>query len=111
MSTTNESKSNYIYVPQEEVKARLDNQPFYVVEDESYNRMMTKLQEGEKYIKTYSHPCPHMHLGIERAKEECNCHFQLNFLRDGKLIRTNNGVVKPVFSESIFWAAKERMGE
>ena len=78
------------------IEEQMNTQPFYVVEDTSYDRMMKKLQSGEKYVKSYiHHNCPY-----KSSKDECKCPFSLNFLKDGVMVRANNGVLKPVFSKT-----------
>jgi len=72
----------------------LDAQPFYVVTDDAYDRMMDKLLCGERYVKTYLSVCPH------KRKKDCKCSFNLNFLKEGKIVRANKGIIKPVIKLS-----------
>ena len=74
----------------EDAHKALNNQPFYVVNDAAYNRMKMKLKSGDKFVKTYLGFCPHI------VKTECNCPFNLNFLKDDMIVRINSGVIKPV---------------
>ena len=69
--------------------------PFFVLNDEAYNRMMTQLHNGERYIKSYLHTCPH------KKVEECKCKFYLNFLQNGEMVRIVNGQTKKVYSLSM----------
>lgn len=71
-------------------------QPFYVVDDEAYVRMMEKLVSGERYVKTYLAVC------TETCKCNCNCKFFLNFLKNGRIVRSVNGELKDVWSLSKF---------
>jgi len=74
----------------------LDAQPFYVVTDDAYDRMMDKLLCGERYVKTYSEwGCPH-----SQTTNDCKCSFNLNFLKEGKIVRANKGIIKPVIKLS-----------
>jgi hypothetical protein len=68
-------------------------QPFFVVEDAGYNRMMKKLKGGEKSVKTFLTVCPHS------SKQDCKCEYFSNYLdEDGDMVRNDNGTIKPVFS-------------
>jgi len=78
------------------------NQPFYVVEDAAYDRMMEKLVGGERYVKTYLTVCP------ETCKCKCNCKFFLNFLKDGDIVRVSNGELKDVMRLSTFKELQEK---
>jgi hypothetical protein len=74
-------------------------QPFYVVTDEGYERMVNKLQNGLTSVKTYITTCPD-------TESTCTCPHFLSILNpDGDfppMVRVVDGVVKPVFSESMF---------
>tara|TARA_R110000803_G_scaffold40780_3_gene87844 strand:- start:90 stop:383 length:294 start_codon:yes stop_codon:yes gene_type:complete len=63
-----------------------------VLNDEAFNNIKGKLEGGEKYMKSYLTTCPHY------DKKDCNCPFNLNFLRDGNVIRIKNGKSIPVLS-------------
>jgi hypothetical protein len=76
------------------INETLNAQPFYVVDDEAYRRMLDKLNNGQQFVKTYLSVCPH------RNVSECKCPFQLNFLKDGIIVRSNSGKIKPVVSLS-----------
>jgi len=72
------------------------NPPSFIVNDEAYNRMYASLQNGERYVKSYLHTCPH------KNKNDCKCIFYLNFLKDNMMVRVINGELKVVISESEF---------
>ena len=72
------------------------SQPFYVINDEGYNNIFTALTNGERFMKSYIGTCPH------KKKEDCKCPFYLNFLKDGKMVRSVNGEIKEVLSETMF---------
>lgn len=62
------------------IAQQLNKQPFYVVNDTGYKRMVMKLQEGERRYVKYTSICPH------KNSKDCNCLFQLNFLKDGVMM-------------------------
>jgi hypothetical protein len=67
--------------------------PFPVLNDIAYNRMMFKLENGERYVKSY--------YGVCKDRNNCKCKFNLNFLdKDGMMVRVVNGKTLPVFYES-----------
>jgi hypothetical protein len=71
-------------------------QPFFLVDDEAYERMMNKLKSGEKFVKTYLGVCPHP------KKQDCKCEYFNNYLdEDGDMVRNVNGTIKPVLSLTI----------
>jgi hypothetical protein len=73
----------------------LNNQPFFVIENESFDRMLFSLLNGEKFVKLYISTCPH------RVKTDCKCLFSLNFLnQNGKMVRCSNGKLKRVIRQS-----------
>ena len=75
----------------------LKNQPFYVMDTPSYDRMINKLKGGERFVKSFVGVCPH------KSRNDCHCHFHLNFLNnDGDMVRVVDGVVKPVYSGNMF---------
>jgi hypothetical protein len=63
------------------------NQPFYVVTDDAYERMLAKLQSGESFVKTYLNVCPH------KSEKECKCVYYKNTLKDGMIIRGEKPVI------------------
>ena len=67
-------------------------QPFYVLEKDSYNRILNELEGGVKSVPSYIlHNCTHV--------EECGCPKMANTLNsDGKMVREVNGVEKAVYS-------------
>ena len=69
----------------------LNKQPFYVVSDDAYDRMKTSLLNGERFIKTYTTICPH------QTKTDCNCPYNINFLKDDKIVRISNKQLKIVY--------------
>jgi len=79
----------------------LDKQPFYVVSDDAYDRMVLKCEEFG-FDKTYTNICSH------KDKTKCNCPFNLNVLDktnrfdfyDKQLMRLNKGIYKPVMKLS-----------
>ena len=85
----------------EQIKAQHANQPFFVVNDEAYNRMMKTLKDGEKSVKSYIRVCPH------KRKEDCKCEFYENYLDDdGCMVRNIGGTTKPVLSITMLTALK-----
>jgi hypothetical protein len=73
----------------------MEAQPFYVVDDEAYNRMMTKLKGGAAFVKSFkTHTnCPHA--------ADCTCEFYKNYLdKDGIMVRNCGGSIKDVISIS-----------
>jgi hypothetical protein len=68
-------------------------QPFFVINDDGYDRMMKTLRDGAKTVKSYLGTCPH------KNKNKCKCVYWENYLNeDGKMVRNVNGVIKPVLS-------------
>ena len=81
--------------------AAWDDQPFCCLNDEAYDSILQRLQNGERFAKSYAGTCPLNH-------KKCSCKFALNFLNaDGKIVRSTNGKIKRVFKES----AKREMYE
>lgn len=87
-----------------ETQNHLDKQPFYVVSDDAYDRMVLKCEEFG-FAKTFTNGCPHKH------KTKCKCDFNLNVLDktnrfnygyDKQLMRLNNGIYKPVMKLSTY---------
>jgi hypothetical protein len=67
-------------------------QPFFVLNDEAYNRLMHKLRAGSRYEFTYMGACPH------KRKRDCQCPEMMNMLDEsGSLVRIVRGVRKPVY--------------
>lgn len=71
------------------------SQPFYAINDEGYNRMFAALTNGERFMKSYITTCPH------KNKDDCRCPCYINFLKDGKMVRSVNGEIKEVLSETM----------
>jgi len=89
----------------EQVKNIHSEQPFFVVDDAGYNRMMKKLKDGEKSVKTFLHGCPH------RSKEDCKCEYFSSYLdEDGDMMRNVNGTIKPVISVTMLKNAMKKLG-
>lgn len=76
------------------IETQWNKQPFFVINDEGYNRMMDKLQNGERYVKSFPYKCK------ASCQAECSCPFQINFLKDGRMVRCVDGQLRPVFSVS-----------
>ena len=77
---------------QQAAMQRLQQQPFFVVSDDAYDRMLAKLQRGLPAY-TYLSTCPH-------RGQPCACPKSENQLVDGKIVRTINGVTKRVYKLS-----------
>jgi len=102
--------ARYITNPPNTTIARAwGDSPFFVANDAAYDRMHRALLDGEPYVKSYVNICPH------KKKDDCDCAYMLNFLfrcrcpdraqcackfPDGTMVRSVNGVLKPVFSLS-----------
>jgi len=87
--------TNLLYI-MEQIKAQHATQPFFVVNDEAYERMMDTLKnKSVKSVKSYIRVCPH------KNKADCRCEFYENYLDDdGMMVRKVGGVIKPVFKLS-----------
>ena len=73
----------------------INNQAFFVIADDSYDRMFASLQDGTKFVKSHLHQCLH------KEKSKCQCEFALNFLnKDNKMVRVSNGKLKRVIRQS-----------
>lgn len=71
------------------------SQPFYVVNDEAYERMKNKLESGESNVEyTYMTTCPHS------VKSNCRCPRMMNILKNGRIVRLIDGEEKPVLKLS-----------
>ena len=82
-----------------------DTQPFFVLNDVAYGRMLDKLKSGSPYEKSYAHTCPH------RDPSNCKCKYHVNFLykcrctnsecqfENDYIVRCVNGKLKPVLPE------------
>jgi len=64
-----------------DIEAIHATQPFFVVNDEAYARMLKTLQDGEPFVKTYLGYCPHY------GAKKCRCPSYKNLLKDGKIVR------------------------
>ena len=73
-----------------------NSQPFFLVDDAAYGRMLTKLRAGEPFVKTYFGTCPH-------KNKECKCPYFKNVLEDGcHIVREFGGKRKQVYSITEF---------
>ena len=70
------------------------SQPFFVLDDVGYNRMLHKLQNGSRFEWSYLHTCPHT------RKEDCKCVKYMNVLHGDKIVRIINNTQKPVLSSA-----------
>mgnify|MGYP003630756840 CR=1 len=52
---------------------------------DAYERVMTRLQSGEEFVKTYRNICHH------KKMEDCDCPFWKNILINGEIVRIVNG--------------------
>ena len=67
------------------------SQPFYVVNNEAYQRMLNQLKSGVKTVKTYINHCCH--------KSKCECaYFENELDSNGYIYRKMNGITKFVIS-------------
>lgn len=76
------------------------SQPFFVINDEAYARMLRKLRSGSSVEYTYAGVCPH-------NRHQCRCPKMANVLRNGRIVRLVDGEEKPVYSLSEFSAGRE----
>lgn len=53
---------------------------------DAYERMMSKLKEGQEFVKTYRNLCPH-----PKCPEKCKCPFYKNILVKGEIMREVDG--------------------
>jgi len=63
-----------------------------VVEDDSYDRMMTRLVMGEPFVKTFLGHCPH------KSPRMCKCSFRKNILVDNEIMREIEGKLEKVWA-------------
>jgi hypothetical protein len=83
--------------PSPEFYQMYQHQPFFLIADASYSRMYLALTAGaEPFVKSYVSTCPH------KQQKDCKCKCFLNFLKDGKMFRLVDGVLKEVISESTY---------
>ncbi len=90
---------------EEAQKAHFDSQPFFLVTDDAYERMLNELLKGAPFVKTYINVCPHVGTGsdLKTMQSNCNCFFNKNVLNaDKKIVRTFGNESKPVYSSSMF---------
>ncbi len=73
--------------------------PFIIVADDCYERMMFKLKNGERFVKSFTDMvCPH-----KDPEKDCDCKYKINFLQDGSIVRYNFGVKQTIIP---CWLAK-----
>ena len=83
-----------------------DNQAFFVLNNESHDRMLGNLKSGSPYEKCFKSVCPH------KNKLDCKCKYHINFLFKCKchsscsckfdndsIVRCVNGKLKVVMAE------------
>ena len=73
------------------------DQPYFVLQDASHMRIMTRLLAGEEGVYSYQGTCPHA--GMD-APLQCTCPKMLNVLRDGRMVRYVNDEPRPVLSKT-----------
>jgi hypothetical protein len=77
-------------------------QQYYVLGDDSYARMLAKLQAGSRFEWSYPGPCP--------TPVDCRCPRWRNVLKDGKIMRVVNGRWKPVYPLSAVLRGEAEQG-
>tara|TARA_R110002110_G_scaffold370748_2_gene580734 strand:- start:204 stop:539 length:336 start_codon:yes stop_codon:yes gene_type:complete len=80
-------------------------QPFFVVEDGSWDAMRIRLLNGERWVKSFDGRCPHQSKGKVECEKVCNCPFHMNFWDDDMMWRMDHGKKKPVMSVELFHKA------
>jgi hypothetical protein len=86
-----------ILIPKVDMYKAHSDQPFYLLNDEAHSRMLKKLKEEGGTSKSYLRLCPH------KSIELCKCEYYINYLDDdGDIVRSVNGVIKPVLSISMY---------
>ena len=80
----------------EALMEQIKKQPFFVVNDEAYARMLKKLQDGEPFVKTFPTTCRH-------TADKCSCMYFSNTLHEGGIVRKVSMLSdpKPVISLSM----------
>ena len=82
-----------------------EDQPFFVINDEAYDRMLQQLQSGESHVWSYKNICPCS------RKKDCRCTKHKNILNaEGKMVRVIGGVQKPVLRSSELIAMYQVVG-
>ena len=81
----------------------VSDQPFFVVEDVSWDAMRIRLLNGESWVKSFNGYCPHQ--GQHSEKNPCNCPFNMNFWDDDMMWRIDGPKKKPVLSVSLLQKA------
>ena len=88
-------------------------QPYFVINDEGYDRMLHHLQNGRRAAWSYQTTCPHVDrpgrdcysFSFEEAGKLCDCPKMMNVLVNGRIVRIVNGEQKSVFRTSEYIAA------
>ena len=80
----------------------MEAQPFFVLEDKAYDRILAKLNGGSRFEWSFSGACPH------KKKSECRCQRFMNVLgKDRTIVRISEGKQKPVLRMSDFLSSPE----
>ena len=69
-------------------------QPFFVIQDDAYDRMMSEFTQGSK--AEWSFPC----CACPSFPSRCSCPKMLNTHRNGEIARLVRGEWKPVYKQS-----------
>ena len=72
-----------------------ESQPYFMLEDEAYDRMRAQLHGGKRFAWSYTSRCSHGGVG-----GACDCPKMMNVLKDGRIVRIANGKQKPVYKAS-----------
>eukprot|EP00729_Bicosta_minor_P029963 gene29963-9691_t len=80
--------------------------PFFVINDDGFDRIKARLLGGETSVPSFSGMCPH------RRQTDCDCERFDNVLRDGEVVRINprTGEVKRVIRASELPSALAELG-
>lgn len=72
-------------------------QPFFVIQDESYDNMVKEFKSGKKILYTFAHGCKDK---SKTANKPCNCPKMENIFVNGNIARIIDGQQKPVYKMS-----------
>ena len=72
--------------------ARVPKHIKIIVEDDAYDRMMTRLVMGEPFVKTFLGHCPHT------SPRLCKCSFRKNILVGNEIMREVGDTLEKVWS-------------
>ena len=83
-----------------------DPTPFFVINDDGFDRIKARLLGGETSVPSFGGMCPH------RRQTDCDCERFDNVLRDGEVVRINprTGEVKRVIRASELPSALAELG-